>query len=83
MGCLSVYTYSGILNVTLGSKLEGKFLICIYNSIGQQVLSLETVEKAFKIDLATTNMSSGLNLLEASNNEGNQLMKAKFIYERK
>ena len=74
---------SGILNVTLATRLEGPFLINIYNIIGQRVYVIETSSKELKIDLSSTAITSGLYLLEAVNVEGNYLAKSKFIYEKK
>jgi len=74
---------SGILNVILATKLDGRFLVRIYSSVGQRVYSLDANSKELKIDLAELGISSGLYMLEAANVDGNYLAKSKFIYEKK
>jgi len=74
---------SGMLNVFISGRTENKFLISIYNTVGQQVYTQEAAGNEFKINLEAIDMSSGLYLLEAVNVEGNYLAKSKFIYEKK
>jgi hypothetical protein len=80
-GSLKVYPNpsNGMLNVQLPGVGQA-YQVRLLNSMGQQIFTTHTNENLFSIDISSLKLSSGILLVEASDEKKQQVYRMKVIY---